>query len=111
VEAATAKPTVFISHAATDEPIVRVLHDEINRVFAYGVDVFATSVPGVVQPGSEWLEGINEKLGRASAVIVVVTPVSLDPPFIWFEVGASDEAGPRSHPASLRSRGRQSRSA
>jgi hypothetical protein len=40
------KPTVFLSHAATDEPIVRVLHDEITRIFANGVDVFATSVPG-----------------------------------------------------------------
>jgi hypothetical protein len=82
-------PLFFISHAATDEPIVRVLHDELNRIFAKGVDVFATSVPGVVQPGTEWLDSINENLEKASAVIVLLTPVSLNRPFIWFEVGAS----------------------
>jgi hypothetical protein len=83
------KPTVFLSHAATDEPIVRVLHDEIKRIFANGVDVFATSVPGNVTPGADWLGNINEKLRKASAVIVLITPVSLNRPWIWFEVGAS----------------------
>jgi hypothetical protein len=83
------KPTVFLSHAATDEPIVRVLHDEITRIFANGVDVFATSVPGKVAPGTDWLGNINEKLRKASAVIVLITPVSLNRPWIWFEVGAS----------------------
>lgn len=86
---AITKRTVFLSHAATDEPIVRVLHDEITRIFANGVDVFATSVPGKVAPGSDWLENINSQLRTASAVIVLVTPVSLNRPWIWFEVGAS----------------------
>ncbi|MCW3048016.1 MAG: hypothetical protein JWO74_2300 [Solirubrobacterales bacterium] len=83
------KPTVFLSHAATDEPIVRVIHDEITRIFANGVDVFATSVPGKVSPGADWLANINDKLRKASAVIVLITPVSLNRPWIWFEVGAS----------------------
>ena len=87
--AAITKRTVFLSHAATDEPIVRVLHDEITRIFANGVEVFATSVPGKVAPGADWLENVNAQLRRASAVIVLVTPVSLNRPWIWFEVGAS----------------------
>lgn len=83
------KPTVFLSHAATDEPIVRVLHAEITRTFANGVDVFATSVPGQLPPGTDWLASVNEKLRAATAVIVLLTPVSLNRPWIWFEVGAS----------------------
>lgn len=83
------KPTVFLSHAATDEPIVRVLHDEIKRVFANGVDVFASSVPGELKAGDPWLDRVNEKLRVASAVIVLITPISLNRPWIWFEVGAS----------------------
>ncbi|HTA33491.1 MAG TPA: toll/interleukin-1 receptor domain-containing protein [Solirubrobacteraceae bacterium] len=83
------KPTVFLSHAATDEPIVRVIRDEIMRIFAKGVDVFASSVPGTVAPGADWLDNINGQLRKATAVIVLITPVSLNRPWIWFEVGAS----------------------
>ena len=83
------KPTVFLSHAATDQPIAKVLHDEIQRIFAGGVTFYASSVPGVVSPGSDWLESIRGNLEEAHAVIVLITPVSINRPWIWFEVGAS----------------------
>lgn len=83
------KPTVFLSHAVTDQPIAQVIHDEIHRIFADGVNVFASSVPGVLQPGSDWLEDIRSNLSAARAVIVIVTPVSINRPWVWFEVGAS----------------------
>jgi hypothetical protein len=59
---APAKPTVFLSHAVTDEPIAKVIHDEIRRIFANGVNVFASSVPGVVKPGKDWLKEIRVNL-------------------------------------------------
>lgn len=83
------KPTVFLSHAVTDEPIAKVIHDEIRRIFADGVNVFASSVPGVVKPGKDWLKEIRTNLDAATAVIVIVSPVSLNRPWVWFEVGAS----------------------
>jgi TIR domain len=83
------KPTVFISHAATDEPIAEVLSGEIKRIFADGVEVFASSVPGVIKPGAEWLKDIQRSLGVATAVIVIVSPTSINRPWVWFEVGAS----------------------
>jgi hypothetical protein len=83
------KPTVFLSHAVTDEPIAKVIHDEIRRIFADGVHVFASSVPGVVKPGMDWLKEIRGNLDVATAVIVIVSPVSLNRPWVWFEVGAS----------------------
>jgi len=83
------KPTVFLSHAATDEPIARVIHGEIERIFARGVTVFTSSVPGVVRPGADWLQAIRVNLDKAHAVIVLITPVSINRPWIWFEVGAS----------------------
>lgn len=83
------KPTVFLSHAVTDEPIAKVIHDEIRRIFADGVSVFASSVPGVVKPGKDWLREIRVNLDAATAVIVIVSPVSLNRPWVWFEVGAS----------------------
>lgn len=86
---APTKPTVFLSHAVTDEPIAKVIHDEIRRIFADGVNVFASSVPGVVKPGRDWLKEIRVNLDAATAVIVIVSPVSLNRPWVWFEVGAS----------------------
>ncbi len=83
------KPTVFLSHAVTDQPIAQVVHDEIRRIFADGVQVFASSVPGVVKPGKDWLREIRDNLGAATAVIVIVTPVSINRPWVWFEIGAS----------------------
>jgi len=83
------KPVIFISHATTDNPIVDLLKSQIDRVFARGVYVFASSVPGVIKPGRLWLDEIKNNLEIASAVIVLVTPVSINRPWIWFEVGAS----------------------
>lgn len=83
------KPVIFISHAATDEPIANILKAEIDRVFARGVEVFASSIPGIMKPGSDWLNSIKENLDKAKAIIVLITPVSINRPWIWFEVGAS----------------------
>lgn len=83
------KPTVFISHAVTDEPIANVVRGEIRRIFADGVTVFASSVPGVIEPGAEWLDAIQENLSSATAVLVIVSPTSINRPWVWFEVGAS----------------------
>ncbi|MGN6200863.1 MAG: toll/interleukin-1 receptor domain-containing protein [Solirubrobacterales bacterium] len=83
------KPTVFISHAATDAPIAEILRDEIDRIFAGGVEIFASSVPGVIEPGADWLASIRRSLTAATAVIVVVSPTSVNRPWVWFEVGAS----------------------
>jgi hypothetical protein len=83
------KPTVFISHAVTDQPIAKILREEIDKVFAGGVQVFASSVPGVIDPGADWLRDIRTNLETATAVIVIVSPTSLNRPWVWFEVGAS----------------------
>jgi hypothetical protein len=83
------KPTVFISHATTDRPIAEIIKNEIDQVFAKGVKVFASSIPGTITPGSDWLGSVRKSLEAASAVAVLITPVSINRPWIWFEVGAS----------------------
>ncbi|MEE9200770.1 MAG: TIR domain-containing protein [Candidatus Brocadiales bacterium] len=83
------KPVVFISHVSTDKPIANILKSEIDRVFANGVHVFASSVPGVLRPGADWLNEVKDNLDKAKAVVVLITPVSINRPWIWFEVGAS----------------------
>ena len=83
------KPIVFISHTKTDYAIANILNAEIKRVFANDVQVFASSVPGTVKPGADWLNEVEENLDKAKAVIVLITPISINRPWIWFEIGAS----------------------
>lgn len=85
----TNKPIIFISHAVTDKPIAVILKSEIDQVFASGVRVFVSSIPGAITPGKEWLRSINNNLKNASAIIVLITPTSINRPWLWFEIGAS----------------------
>lgn len=83
------KPTVFISHASTDAEFANAVKQEVEKVFANGVSVFSTSSPGAIGAGSDWLGEIEDRLERAQAVIAIVTPVSIERPWLWFEVGAT----------------------
>jgi TIR domain-containing protein len=83
------KPTVFISHASTDGAFASAVKQEIEKVFANGVVVFSTSSPGTIAAGADWLGEIESRLERAQAVIAIVTPISIERPWLWFEVGAT----------------------
>lgn len=83
------KPNLFISHAASDGEFANVLKTEIEKVFADGVNVFCTSTSGAINASADWLQTIESRLSAAQAVIVIVTPLSIERPWLWFEVGAS----------------------
>lgn len=83
------KPTVFISHAATDAEFAAALQAEIEKVFANGLAVFCTSSPGTLAIGTDWLAVVEDRLKAAQATIVILTPTSIERPWVWFEVGAS----------------------
>ena len=83
------KPTLFISHAASDAEFANAVKQEIEKVLANGVNVFCTSSPGAILVGKDWLSDIGEKLAVAQAIVAIVTPVSIERPWLWFEVGAT----------------------
>ena len=83
------KPNLFISHATSDGEFANAVKQEIEKVFANGVNVFCTSSPGAIAVGTDWLTGIEDKLASAQAVIAIVTPVSIERPWLWFEIGAT----------------------
>jgi hypothetical protein len=83
------KPKIFISHATSDGEFANAVKKEIEKVFADVVSVFCTSSPGSIAPGKDWLNEIENKLKEAQAVIVIVTPTSIERPWLWFEVGAT----------------------
>jgi hypothetical protein len=83
------KPALFISHATSDGDFAVAVKREIEKVFANGISVFCTSSPGTIPVGTDWLSDIEDKLGRAQAVVAIVTPVSVERPWLWFEIGAT----------------------
>jgi len=83
------KPTLFVSHASSDGEFANAVKQEIEKVFANGLNVFSTSSPGTIAVGSDWLDQIEQRLSLAKAVIAIVTPVSIERPWLWFEVGAT----------------------
>jgi hypothetical protein len=83
------KPVLFISHASSDAEFANAVKQEIEKVFANGVSVFCTSSPGAISIGADWLADIENKLSVAQAVIAIITPVSIERPWLWFEVGAT----------------------
>jgi hypothetical protein len=62
---------------------------EVEKVFANGINVFCTSSPDAISVGIDWLSDIEQKLGVAQAVIVIITPGSIERPWLWFEIGAT----------------------
>lgn len=83
------KPNLFISHTTSDGEFANAVKQETEKVFANGVNVFCTSSPGTIPVGTDWLSDIEDKLESAQAVIAIVTPVSIERPWLWFEIGAT----------------------
>ena len=83
------QPTLFISHAASDGEFANTVKQEIDKVFSKEIDVFCTSSPGAIPVGRDWLSDIEDKLKKAQAIVAIVTPVSIERPWLWFEIGAT----------------------
>jgi len=83
------KPVIFISHATSDAEFANAVKQEIENVFADGVSVFCTSSPGAIPVGNDWLLEVEQKLAKAQTIIALITPTSIERPWLWFEIGAT----------------------
>ena len=79
---------LFLSHAAADARLAEFL-EQTARSVLLGVDVFRTTRTGQIAAGKEWLREIRKHLESADRFLVLLTPWSLDRPWIWFEAGAA----------------------
>lgn len=79
-------PKVFLSHAASDEPIALLLKAEIERRLP-GVKVFCSSDPADLSPGTKWSTEIQQALQDSAILIFVASDRGLQRPWVWFECG------------------------
>lgn len=78
------KPVIFISHSSKDRELVRLLKEQIELCFDNTVEAFAADI----EPGENWFDTVMSKLNSAEAIVVLITPNSVEEShWVWFELG------------------------
>jgi len=78
---------VFVSHIHEEASIAQVIKNVIEASFGDQLKVFCSSDPNDVPAGVNWLDQLRERLGDASAVLVLCSKASQDRPWVNFETG------------------------
>ncbi len=82
------KRTIFVSHATGDRILATNVEKALRTVIGDRAVVFSSSAMGAIQAGDDWLNQIERQLSVADALVVLLTPSSLERWWLWFEVGA-----------------------
>jgi len=72
---------VFISHSSTNNDLVRKISDELRRS---GMDVWDDTRE--ILPGENWAQKTSQALEESQAMIVLLTPESIDSKWINWEI-------------------------
>jgi hypothetical protein len=75
---------VFVSHSGTDTWVAKQVAREI---VACGAEVFLDEAQ--IEVGAEFEEDVRGSLEKARELVVLLTPWSLDRPYVWAELGAA----------------------
>jgi hypothetical protein len=76
------KPKVFVSHSSIDSWIARQL---ATHLATCGVDTFLDNAD--IDHGDDFEESILKAAEESSELLVLLTPWSVDRPYIWMEIG------------------------
>jgi TIR domain len=79
--------TVFLSHINEEAALAVVLERWIEDTFGGSAEVFVSSSPTDLPPGSRWWDRIAGALERSKVFLVLCSPVSINRPWINFEMG------------------------
>ncbi|MBP7069846.1 MAG: TIR domain-containing protein [Methanothrix sp.] len=96
---------IFISHTHPDAEIAQALSDAIEGVFG---DLLITSYStkmesdGGIKPGEDWFRWIVQKVRTANIAVILLTPTSVQKPWILWEAGAVYGAGIASEQSNAR---------
>jgi hypothetical protein len=83
---------VFLSHSSQDREIAEEIKELFGDVFDGQVAVDFSSdqaAGGGIPPGEQWLPWISERIEHADLVLILLTPGSIDKPWILWESGAA----------------------
>lgn len=82
---------MFLSHAHGDHKVAAALKQLIESCFPGHIEVKSSSAApsdGGIDAGSDWLNWIHEQVGQSKFTAVLLTPKSVDKPWLMWEAGA-----------------------
>ena len=83
---------IFLSHSSLDREIAAALKTLVQDLFGKGVAVEYSSdqeAGGGIPPGDKWLPWIIKKISAADKTYVLLTPNSMNKPWVLWESGAA----------------------
>jgi hypothetical protein len=80
---------ILLCHIHEDTPIAQVLQDWIESTFAGQSEVSVHSDDEIILSDAAWLEKINELLEGTNALIPLISPASIQKPWINFALGCA----------------------
>lgn len=83
---------IFLSHSSLDREIAAALKMLVQDLFGKGVTVEYSSdqeAGGGIPPGDKWLPWITQKIAAADKTYVLLTPNSMNRPWVLWESGAA----------------------
>jgi hypothetical protein len=81
---------VFMSYFSDEAPDAEDLADHLKALFARdGLELFLYSSWDSIAPGEEWQSKVMEGLGKADALLVLMSHDALTRPWINFEIGVA----------------------
>ena len=81
---------IFISHTHSDRAIAKALDDAVRGLFGERMNVTYSSSKeeGGIPPGQNWITWITEQVRNSSVALVLLTPASIQKPWVLWEAGA-----------------------
>src|SRR5262245_46278473 len=78
--------SVFVSHATYDKWIATVLCEKIEKVRSH---IHCWRDDHAIEGGSSLLKEIHQAIHECSELVVLLTPASIQRPWVLFEIGAA----------------------
>src|SRR5258705_10828423 len=88
---------LYVIHAADDYALAAFSRHEVERQIAHW-RVFGASKAGQIPTGSDWLREIHQNLTDAASYLLLLTPRSIERPWVWYEAGAAWKSNKRQLP-------------
>lgn len=96
---------IFVSLTEHDTPIAEALKDAFKQLFGQALDVqfsSSKSVDGGIGMGEDWFQWIVERVKACHFALILITPSSVNKPWILWEAGAVAGAALASSSGSMR---------
>ena len=83
--------TIFLSHAAADEKLVKEFEKYLSRALGIpSAEIFCSSLEGQgVKKGDGFVDSIRDAANNSKAVVALISPAYLDSAFCMSELGAA----------------------